>query len=91
MNRRKLTLKDYSENKDARLDENAKYRKQRKKNITLRLYTTVLFFCVTVYVQMKRATKRSTTEGAFMHFAIARLAANPQTISRSKNVTPQFS
>lgn len=38
MNRQKSTLKDYPENKDTRLDENAKCRKQRRKSLTLRLY-----------------------------------------------------
>ena len=33
MNRRKLTLIRYLENKEARLDENAKYRKQRRKSV----------------------------------------------------------
>lgn len=31
-----ITKQDYLKNKDVRLDENAKYRKQRRRNITLR-------------------------------------------------------
>lgn len=30
-----ITKKDYLKNKDVRLDENAKYRKQRRRNVTL--------------------------------------------------------
>ena len=38
MNRRKLTPEDYPENNDARLDEDDKHRKQRRKSITRRIY-----------------------------------------------------